>query len=68
MEREEAISLLRGGHEGVAEWNRRREAGEPIPDLSGADLSGAPHGGGETRMRASGQCRFCTRPISAEPI
>lgn len=39
MTTEEAIKLLRGGTDGVAEWNRRREAGESIPDLSGADLS-----------------------------
>jgi uncharacterized protein YjbI with pentapeptide repeats len=41
MEREEAIKLIRGGPEGVAEWNRRREAGEEIPDLSDAYLSWA---------------------------
>jgi uncharacterized protein YjbI with pentapeptide repeats len=40
MERDEALELLRRGLEGIAEWNRRREAGEEIPDLGGADLSG----------------------------
>lgn len=56
MDREEAIRLLKGGQKGIAEWNRRRRAGEHIPslerallarrdlsqaDLSQADLSGA---------------------------
>ena len=41
MDRDEALKLLRGGEEGVAEWNRRRSEGEEIPDLSGADLRGA---------------------------
>jgi hypothetical protein len=41
-----ALKLLRGGTKGIDEWNRRRNAGEEIPDLSGAcfrnaDLSGA---------------------------
>jgi uncharacterized protein YjbI with pentapeptide repeats len=38
MERDEALTLLRGGEEGIAEWNRRRSAGEEIPDLTGANL------------------------------
>ncbi len=46
MVREEAIKLLRGGPDGVAEWNRRRETEEKLPefscvDLHGADVSGA---------------------------
>ncbi len=51
MDRDEALRLLQGGREGIAEWNRRRLAGEEVPDLrkadlgranlSGADLSGA---------------------------
>jgi uncharacterized protein YjbI with pentapeptide repeats len=41
MDRDEAIKLLKGGKEGVAEWNRRRERREQIPDLSGADVRGA---------------------------
>ncbi len=39
--RDEALGLLNGGDKGIAEWNRRRAAGEEIPDLRGADLSGA---------------------------
>lgn len=31
--------LLRGGPEGIREWNRRRSEGERIPDLRDADLS-----------------------------
>jgi hypothetical protein len=41
MDRDEALRLLKGGPEGVAEWNRRREAGEEIPDLVGARLDRA---------------------------
>jgi uncharacterized protein YjbI with pentapeptide repeats len=41
MDRDEALKLLTGGEVGVAEWNRRREAGEEIPRLTGARLTGA---------------------------
>ena len=41
MDRDEALRLLKGGSDGVAEWNQRREAGEEIPDLRVADLEGA---------------------------
>src|SRR5262245_57488693 len=41
MDREESIKLLKGRREGVVEWNRRREAGETIPDLSKVSLRGA---------------------------
>jgi hypothetical protein len=41
MDRNEALRLLKGGSEGVAEWNRRRKAGEEIPHLREADLRGA---------------------------
>jgi len=41
VDREEALRLLKGGTEGVAEWNRRREEGEEIPSLKGAVLIGA---------------------------
>jgi uncharacterized protein YjbI with pentapeptide repeats len=48
MDRDEALKLLKGGEEGIREWNQRRQADEAIPDLSlsgvnlkGADLSGA---------------------------
>jgi hypothetical protein len=34
MDRNEALRLLRGGEEGVKEWNRRREMGEKKPRLS----------------------------------
>lgn len=39
MTRDEALALLRGGAEGISEWNRRRAAGEEIPRLGGEDLS-----------------------------
>ncbi len=38
MDREEALSLLRGEKAGVEKWNSLRESGEEIPDLSGASL------------------------------
>lgn len=41
MDRNEALRLLQGGKKGVQEWNRRREANEEIPNLSGAHLRGA---------------------------
>ena len=41
MDRDEAPRLLKGGPDGVAEWNRRLSAGEEIPDLTGANFSGA---------------------------
>jgi hypothetical protein len=39
MDRDEALKLLTGGPNGIAEWNRRRQAGEEIPDLNRAALS-----------------------------
>jgi hypothetical protein len=43
MDRDEALRLLRGGPEGIAEWNRFRSSEtDPIAiDLGGADLGGA---------------------------
>jgi hypothetical protein len=41
MDRDEAIRLLKGGRDGVWEWNERRRRGEEIPDLGEADLRGA---------------------------
>ena len=41
MDRDEALAFLRGGNEGIVEWNRRREAGEDIPELVEANLSDA---------------------------
>ncbi|UCE59881.1 MAG: toll/interleukin-1 receptor domain-containing protein [Phycisphaerales bacterium] len=39
MDRDEALKLLRGGKEGIAEWNlRRSEENEKLPDLIGADF------------------------------
>jgi hypothetical protein len=39
MDRDEALKLLQGGPDGVAEWNRRRSAGESIPDLCNVSLA-----------------------------
>jgi uncharacterized protein YjbI with pentapeptide repeats len=40
--REEALALLRGGAEGLAQWRLRRDSGSQTPiDLSGSDLRGA---------------------------
>jgi hypothetical protein len=41
VDRDEALRLLRGGEDGVREWNQRRRQGEEIPDLLRADLRGA---------------------------
>src|SRR4051794_31491817 len=41
MDLDEALRLLRGGAEGIAEWNRWRGRDEPLPDLEGAHLGGA---------------------------
>jgi hypothetical protein len=38
MDRNEALRLLKGGEAGVREWNRRREAGEEIPNLRDAEI------------------------------
>jgi len=38
MDLDEALKLLRGGEDGVKEWNRRRDEGEEIPDLIEAYL------------------------------
>ena len=38
MDRDEVLKLLKGGLKGITEWDRRRKAGEEIPDL-GADFS-----------------------------
>ena len=40
ISRDNALELLRGGKDGVAEWNRRRDQGDTIPNLGGADLTG----------------------------
>jgi hypothetical protein len=41
VDRDEALRLLRGGPDGVAEWNRWRDSGKAVPDLSAANLEGA---------------------------
>jgi hypothetical protein len=49
MDRDEALKLLRGGPEGIAEWNRLRAAIGAIPSLSGADLRKADLRGADLR-------------------
>jgi hypothetical protein len=41
MDRDEAIRMLKGGEDGIIEWNGRRSREEEIPDLRGAHLGGA---------------------------
>ena len=41
MKRDKALELLRGGEDGIAEWNKRVEAGGGLRDLSAARLDGA---------------------------
>ncbi|MBV8384852.1 MAG: pentapeptide repeat-containing protein, partial [Planctomycetaceae bacterium] len=55
MDRDEALRLLKGGLEGAAEWNGRREAGEEIPDLHGADLRQARLGKTDLRQAHLGK-------------
>jgi uncharacterized protein YjbI with pentapeptide repeats len=38
MDRDEALKLLKGGPEGIDEWNRKRVFGEEIPSLLEADF------------------------------
>lgn len=47
MDLDEALKLLKGGVEGTEAWNRRRDAGEEIPNLEGANLEGADLGGAD---------------------
>jgi hypothetical protein len=39
MDRDEALKLLRGGPDGISEWNRLRYDSESIPDLSEPEAS-----------------------------
>ena len=41
MDLDEALELLKGGEDGVREWNRRRDEGEEIPSLRETDLHDA---------------------------
>ena len=41
MDRNEALKLLKGGREGIVEWNRQRKSEAEIPCLNKAKLSGA---------------------------
>src|SRR5436305_1943862 len=70
MDRDEALRLLTGGPAGVAEWNRRRGAGEEVPGLIGADLIGADLAGadpaGARLPRASLVGAHCGSTVFAE--
>lgn len=50
MERDAGLKLLRGGPDGIQEWNRLREEGAEIPFLSAADLRGAYLAGADLRF------------------
>lgn len=65
MDRDEAIKLLRGGEEGIAEWNRRREAREEIPDLSEAELKRADLSGAKFRHAVCGWSVFADVDLSS---
>jgi uncharacterized protein YjbI with pentapeptide repeats len=41
VDKDEALKLLRGGEEGIREWNARRENGESVPGLDGVLLDNA---------------------------
>jgi uncharacterized protein YjbI with pentapeptide repeats len=47
MDTKQALAMLRGGREGIAQWNERRRQGERPPDLCGADLSAVNLGGAD---------------------
>jgi len=64
MDRDEAMNLPGGGPEGIAEWNRRRDAGEECPDLIGADLSGANLGRANMSVADLGQANFSHADLS----
>ncbi len=49
MDRDQALKLLKGGEDGVEEWNRRRGEGEEIPDLGEANLHEANLSGADLR-------------------
>ncbi|MBZ5639190.1 MAG: toll/interleukin-1 receptor domain-containing protein [Acidobacteriia bacterium] len=49
MDRHEALRLLRGGQEGIAEWNRRYQEAESVPDLPPEDLRDADLRGADLR-------------------
>jgi len=38
LDKDEAVSLLKGGMDGIIEWNSRRSRGDRIPPLDGASL------------------------------
>jgi uncharacterized protein YjbI with pentapeptide repeats len=68
MDRDEALRLLNGGPVGVEEWNRRRESGEVVPDLSGADLRGADLRGADLRDAKLRRAGFGEISVSASGI
>jgi hypothetical protein len=47
VDREEALTLLSSGKDGVKEWNRRKEKGEAKPELDGVNLRGAKLSGAD---------------------
>jgi pentapeptide repeat protein/TIR domain-containing protein len=47
MEREEALTLLRGGRRGIETWNRFRHQRRPAPNLKKCDLVGAQLSGAD---------------------
>ncbi|NQT39789.1 MAG: toll/interleukin-1 receptor domain-containing protein [Planctomycetes bacterium] len=69
MDRKEALRLLKGGKEGIAEWNRRCEKGEGIPvldgiALDGADLWGADLGGVHLNGATLSGAELCLADLS----
>jgi hypothetical protein len=63
MDRDEALKLLGGGRTGIQEWNRRRESGEYIPNLSDAKLSGANLGGANLSGANLGGANLCAAEL-----
>jgi Pentapeptide repeats (8 copies) len=68
MDRDNAIKLLKGGREGLAEWIRRRVVGEPLPDLSEADLAGAGLCGAKLSEAKFNEAKFNEATLSGDSL
>jgi hypothetical protein len=68
MDRDEALRLLKGGRDGIAEWNRRRDADEPIPHLEQADLREANLGDADLSLANLGRANLSRADLSLANI
>lgn len=63
MTKSAALRLLRGGPEGVAEWNRVRPMVEGLPDLSGVDLRGVDLRGADLQHMRLDRCKMANAKL-----